>query len=33
MEETARWMSRVASEWDARLAMIKRIAESAEEDA
>ena len=32
MEETARWMSRVASEWDARLAMIKRIAESAEED-
>lgn len=33
MEETARWMNRVASEWDARLAMIKRIAESAEDDA
>ena len=31
LDETARWMSRLASEWDARLAAIKRIAESAEE--
>jgi DNA-binding transcriptional ArsR family regulator len=28
--DTARWLAAVASEWDARLAAIKRIAESAE---
>lgn len=32
LDETARWMSRLASEWDTRLAAIKRIAESTEED-
>jgi DNA-binding transcriptional ArsR family regulator len=30
MDATARWLAAVASEWDARLAAIKRIAESAE---
>jgi DNA-binding transcriptional ArsR family regulator len=30
LEATARWLDAVASEWDARLAAIKRIAESAE---
>ena len=27
LEETARWMAGLASEWDARLAAIKRMAE------
>ena len=31
LDETARWMSRLASEWDTRLAAMKRIAESAAE--
>jgi len=30
LDATARWLSAVASEWDARLAAIKRIAERAE---
>lgn len=30
LETTAQWLAAVASEWDARLAAIKRIAESAE---
>jgi DNA-binding transcriptional ArsR family regulator len=30
LDETARWLAGIASEWDARLAAIKRIAESAE---
>lgn len=30
LDATARWLAAVASEWDARLAAIKRIAESAE---
>lgn len=30
MDATARWLAAVASEWDARLAAIKRIAEHAE---
>lgn len=29
LDGTARWMARVAADWDARLARIKRIAESA----
>jgi DNA-binding transcriptional ArsR family regulator len=29
LDATARWMSEIASEWDARLARIKRLAESA----
>jgi DNA-binding transcriptional ArsR family regulator len=29
LEAAARWMARVAAEWDTRLAAIKRIAESA----
>ena len=29
LEETARWMSGVAAEWDDRLARLKRLAESA----
>lgn len=29
---TARWMSEIAAEWDARLARIKRLAESAARD-
>jgi DNA-binding transcriptional ArsR family regulator len=28
LEETARWLAGIASEWDARLAAIKRIAEA-----
>ncbi len=28
LEQTARWMTRLATEWDVRLAAIKRIAES-----
>ncbi len=28
LDETARWLSRVALDWDRRLAVIKRIAES-----
>ena len=31
LAETARWMSRIASEWDMRLDLIKRIAERAED--
>lgn len=31
LDATARWMSEVASEWDRRLAAIKRIAESGSE--
>jgi DNA-binding transcriptional ArsR family regulator len=31
LEEAAQWISRLASEWDARLAVIKRIAESLED--
>jgi DNA-binding transcriptional ArsR family regulator len=30
LDATARWMAAVASEWDARLAAIKRLAEEAE---
>ncbi len=32
LQQAARWMTRLASEWDARLAAIKRIAESLEDD-
>lgn len=31
LDEAAQWISRLASEWDTRLAAIKRIAESLEE--
>jgi len=31
LEEAAAWLARLASEWDARLAAIKRIAESLED--
>lgn len=33
LDTTARWMARLAADWDARLAAIKRIAESAAEPA
>ncbi|AXK37544.1 transcriptional regulator [Streptomyces armeniacus] len=33
LDATARWMAALASEWDRRLANIKRIAEAAERDA
>jgi hypothetical protein len=29
---TARWMDRLAADWDRRLATIKRVAEAAERD-
>ncbi|MGC0334391.1 DNA-binding transcriptional ArsR family regulator [Streptomyces sp. SAI-170] len=32
LDTTARWMASLASEWDRRLARIKRIAEAAEQD-
>ncbi|MFI9150311.1 ArsR/SmtB family transcription factor [Streptomyces sp. NPDC053367] len=32
LDATARWMASLASEWDRRLARIKRIAEAAEQD-
>ncbi len=32
LEQAAAWMTRLASEWDARLLAIKRIAESLEDD-
>jgi DNA-binding transcriptional ArsR family regulator len=32
LDTTARWMAALASEWDRRLARIKRIAEAAEQD-
>jgi DNA-binding transcriptional ArsR family regulator len=32
LDATARWMASLASEWDRRLARIKRIAEAAEHD-
>lgn len=32
LNATARWMSKLASDWDRRLAAIKRIAEEAERD-
>ncbi|GAA3595453.1 metalloregulator ArsR/SmtB family transcription factor [Nonomuraea rosea] len=33
LDATARWMAALASDWDRRLAAIKRIAEAAERDA
>ncbi|WSK91195.1 metalloregulator ArsR/SmtB family transcription factor [Streptomyces sp. NBC_00073] len=33
LDATARWMAALASDWDRRLARIKRIAEAAERDA
>ncbi len=33
LDATARWMAALASDWDRRLATIKRIAEQAERDA
>jgi DNA-binding transcriptional ArsR family regulator len=33
LDATARWMAALASDWDRRLAKIKRIAEAAEQDA
>jgi DNA-binding transcriptional ArsR family regulator len=32
LEQAARWMTRLANEWDTRLAAIKRIAESLEDE-
>jgi len=32
LDATARWMARLASDWDRRLANIKRVAEAAERD-